>query len=300
MIIGYDVFGGSSFYAKIPENRYHDISFLGGLIDHIYADEDATDFKDASKPTTWRYTTLFNATLNKTLEAGSVQAEGYQIDRIRVQKRKISSLEWEDVYEIDYNMDEGLLYHEFLDNVVSNDATYQYSIVPISSQIIGDRVISEPITVSFDGVFLSDIENNVCLLYNVEISDITHNRASSTTSLKGYRYPVVTFGRSQFLSFNVSAMYIAEESLLSNTKQVEIGVERDDLQTLIAFLQDGRPKIYRDAHGNLAVVAVEGDVVESPHPRHAGRSNISFDLVEIANTNAETLQRLNLVKEVVK
>ena len=174
MIIGFNAFGEENnlaFDDRICHLNYNKLEITKGMIDQIYIDEDITIPYSTVKPNEWRYQTVLNAKFNGNLEGGSVEADNIQIEKIRFQRRRWDELEWQDVAEIEYKPNEKLLY-EAIDKYIANDFIYQYSIVPMTSTIMGNRIISDEITAKFEGIFISDKDSNYELLYDIELSDI--------------------------------------------------------------------------------------------------------------------------------
>src|SRR5690606_11713339 len=98
------------------------------------------------------FTTVMLASLKGNLEAGSIYNNGIEVDRVRFQKRKSDELYWTDVAELKYNFPEKKLY-EALDKYIQNDFEYEYSLLPVTDDVLGLRVKSSPIVADYDGFF---------------------------------------------------------------------------------------------------------------------------------------------------
>ena len=91
MIIGFNALGEEdemAFDSRICHTKYDKLEMYSGVIDHIYIDEDISIPHSTTKPDGWRYETSINAKFNNSLEGGSVEAENFQIKKIRFQKRR--------------------------------------------------------------------------------------------------------------------------------------------------------------------------------------------------------------------
>ena len=169
MFISLDFFGldeGAVFKTNIGHVNYNELQITGTMIDEIYVDEDIEIPVTTDNPESWTYSTILNAKFQGNLEAGNLSANGSEIELIKFQKRRWDELEWTDVGEVKYNED-GKVIYELLDKFVANQQVYQYSLLPVTSSVLGSRVLSEDITVDFEGVFLSDKDNNYRLLYDL-------------------------------------------------------------------------------------------------------------------------------------
>ena len=297
MIIGFNAFGEENnlaFDNRLCHTDYNKLEITDGMIDHIYIDEDITIPYTIEKPTNWRYQSVILARFQNNLEGGSVEADNIQIEKIRFQKRQWDELEWQDVAEIDYIPNEKLLY-EAIDKYVANDFVYQYSIIPMTSTILGNRIVSDEIIAKFEGVFVSDKDSNYELLYDVELSDIENNVANAVFEPKNARYPIVVHGNLDYASFDVTATFISAETMKDNSGRANIRMERLGKDRLLKFMKNGKPKIYRDHHGNLKLVSVVGNPKETPYNNVGGIAKLSFSLVEIGDMDSETLKANNLL-----
>lgn len=297
MIIGFNAFGEEdnlAFNNRLCHTDYSKLEITDGMIDHIYIDENITIPYSIEKPTNWMYQSVLLARFQNNLEGGSVEADNIQIEKIRFQRRQWDELEWQDVAEIDYVPNEKLLY-EAIDKYVANDFVYQYSIVPMTSTILGNRVVSDEITAKFEGVFISDKDSNYELLYDVELSDIESNTSNAIFEPQNARYPIVVHGNLDYASFDITSTFISAETVNSGGNNIDIRMERLGRDRLLKFMKNGRPKIYRDHHGNLKLVSVVGNPKETPYNEIGGIAKLSFSLVEIGDMDSETLRANNLL-----
>lgn len=297
MFIGLDAFGtyGNMFFNhRLYHLNYDKLEMKGGLIDQIYVDKDINIPYTTEKPDNWTYNTVLNAKFQNNLEGGSVGADGFQIEKIRFQKRRWDELEWQDVAEIKYMPNETLLY-EAIDKYVANNFIYQYSIVPITSSIIGNRVVSDEIEAKFNGIFISDKNSNYKLLYDIEISEIENNVGSGLFQPINSQYPIVTYSDLDYDSFSITSTFISAETTTKNG-DVDIRMERLGKDRLLKFMKNGKPKVYRDHHGSLKLVTVMGNPKEIPYNNIKGIAKLSFQLVEIGNMDDETLKRYGMLE----
>lgn len=298
MFIGYDFFNledGAVFDSQVPLRDINRIEVYNGLIDDIYVDEDNSSIFSTTKPSTWLYSTVLHAEFENTMEAGSVAAGGFTIDKIKLQKRQWNELEWFDVGELEYNPDDKLLY-ELYDKVIANDFVYQYSLIPVAANVIGNRVTSVEITAEFEGVFISDKENNYHLLYDAEVGDIAHVSPSTKFEPLGSKYPIVVYSETDYAEWAVNATFISAHTIADQPEsQVNVRMQQADKQQLMNFMKNKKPKIYRDMHGNLKLVTLLGNPSEAPRGDAPGIATLGFTLIEIDSTDADTLRSYDLL-----
>lgn len=300
MFIGLDMFGlkdGSVLNLGVPHTSYEQLEITGGLIDDIFVDESIEIPFTIDKPEGWTFSTVMFARLQNNLEGGSAEASGLIIESIKFQKRKWNELNWIDVGELEYEQGNKSV-RKLLDKVVSNDAIYEYSIIPVTSSVEGKRVLSEEVVVDFEGVFISDGDFNYRLLYDLETSDIDHNTPSSVIEPLNAKYPIVTYSNLDYASFNVEATFISAQTFLeqsSGKRQVSIRMEKIGREALLKFIKNKKPKVYRDKNGVLKLVSVVGKPQEKPLNGVDGIAKIAINFIEIGEINSETLAMYDML-----
>lgn len=296
MLIGVNAFGESNnlvFNIPLYQPNYNKLEIYDGKIDQIYADESIAIPYSIDKPEGWEYSTVLNFKANGDLEGGSIGAGNIPIEKIRFQKRRWDELEWQDVADVEYNTNEKMFY-EIIDKYIANDMVYQYSVLPVAGPILGNRIISEEVIAKFEGTFISDKDLNYELIYDVQISDILNNTSNALFEPKSAKYPIIVHSNLDYDSFDITATFVSTETF--NNGNVNIRMERLGKDKLLSFMKNGKPKIYRDKHGNLKLVSVIGKPIESPYNNIEGISKLSFSLVEIGDIDNNTLSANNLLQ----
>ncbi len=298
MIIGIDLFGyklhGNAFLTDVYHPNYNKIELMNMVLDEIYIDEDVDIDNRTEKPDGWNYRTVLDAKLQGNLEGGSVQAGGVQIEQIRFQKRRSDELYWEDVGVIAYRPNEQLLY-EVIDKFIQNDFTYQYSLVPYTANVMGNRVVSGEITAYFEGVFLSDKNNNYRLLYDIETDDIEHNIASAILQPLNSKYPIVSYGETNYRSSGITATFLSAETVNRDNGTVSVKMEKLGRQKLMDFLTNQKPKALRHQNGEIILMNIIGNPREIPDNKINGKMSVSFNFVEVGSTDSETLKQNDML-----
>lgn len=296
MFIGLDFYGlgesGTTFQTNIASSKYIEFGIRNCIVDEIYMDENINFEFSTTKPTEWNYSTILDAKFKGTLEAGNISGQGYSIQSIKIQKRKIDDTKWIDVAVLPYNS--SFENYSIIDNYVANDESYIYALIPITSTVVGERVLSNQVDVEFEGMFLSDKTHNYHLLYDVSVPNITHNTVSNVFELPASRYPIVTTSQIDYVSFPVEATVVTEGSSYG---QIDIKAEKQARENLMNFIKNRKPKVYRDDLGEIRLIMVTDKPQIVPLDGARGIAKISFSATEIGDINdSETLVECDLIE----
>lgn len=297
MIIGFNFFGdyeGSSvFETMMVHSDYYRTELKDGIIDEIYIDEDTTITNSTTKPNSWGFKTVLDAKFQDNLEGGSIQASGETIDSVLFQRRKTDELYWNDVAKIEYSQGETTFY-EIFDKFIQNDEEYEYSILPLAVDVKGERILSNPITADFEGYFISDKDNNYRLYYNAEFDTLTHNNPSAIHEPLNSQYPIVTYGQLNYRQGNLKALILSDSTISDH--EIDVRAEKKLRQQLMSFLNNRKPKIIRGQNGELLLITIVGNTQEEHNNKINGIANVSFEFVEIGNTDSDTLKSYDLIE----
>ena len=235
-----------------------------------------------------------NAKFENDLEAGTLDADGHIVTKLQIYRRKyLEDKDWLIVGEIDYDIEYNV--YTFIDRFAENESLYEYAIVPIAGSVIGDITISEPIKVSYDGVYISDLNNNFKLEIDLSKGAITHNTNMATYQPIGSQYPILSFGNQQYQSGTMAFLPLTEQQIVSGGKQINAKEEREYRNRVTNFLKNGSSKVIRTDSGEMMVVGVN-NIQETPKDGWLqDLSEISFDFVEIGKINGETMVDAGLV-----
>lgn len=97
MILGYSMFHGKDnlvYKTNVYHPSYSKLELKNMIVDEIYIDEDITIPYTIDKPDGWNYRTVIDSKFNNSLEGGSVQANNFQIEKVRFQRRLADEVEW--------------------------------------------------------------------------------------------------------------------------------------------------------------------------------------------------------------
>ena len=296
MFIGLDFYGleesGTTFQTNVADTDYIELHIENGLVDEVYADDNTNFEFTTNKPTEWNFSTILDGKFDNSLEAGNISGQGYSIQSIKIQKRKIDDSKWIDVAILPYNS--SFEDYSIIDNYVANDESYIYALIPITSTVLGERVLSNQVDVEFEGMFLSDKTHNYHLLYDVNAPDITHNTVSNVFELPASKYPIVTTSQIDYVSFPVEATVVTEGSSYG---QIDIKAEKRARENLMNFIKNRKPKVYRDDLGEIRLIMVTDKPQIVPLDGARGIAKVSFSATEIGDINdSETLIECDLIE----
>lgn len=286
MIIGVTPFKSnintSVFNTHIPDTKYNKVSVKKSIVDEIYIDEDTSIEFSVDKPNSFLTTTILNAKFKNTLEAGNIVGQNGVLDYILIQKRELGTNEWTDVGTFKLNSSD--IYYEMIDKYIGNNKEYEYSLVPVSNRTLGIRSNSYYIKPFYCGMFLSDKDNNFSFLANLEYNSISHINPTKIHQTINGTYPIVTYSKMRYTDFKVQALLVTKNNIYSYDYVNSVQYKRN----LLNWLNNGKPKVYRDNRGDIKIVAVSGDILENPISQKEGFNDISISFTEIGNINNTT------------
>ncbi|MBO1087235.1 hypothetical protein [Enterococcus mundtii] len=303
MIIGYNFFGSTFhsvvFDTAIPTSDIDEVVMGAGIYDELFVSVDTKIGDDNVKPANWAIKTIMDAKFNGNLEAGTIDADGHIVTKIQIYRRKTEgNTKWillgEFPYDVNYNV------YSFVDRLAENDVTYEYSIVPVANEILGDITISQPIKVDYKGVWISDLDNNYQLEYDFKLDSVKHNKNFVSQEPLNGRYPIITFGTQQYRSGSLTFLPLSEEQVKHGGTKINSKTERLAREAVLDFLNKPSAKVIRNDNGSVMVVATH-DVSEQPRDGVLiDISDISFSYTEIGDFDYETMSKGGLIGSALK
>lgn len=290
------VVGGMSnflfFSNPIFFDKSKDLTIEGIMLDTIKIDEALLDFLESKSE--WGYETILLGEFANSLEAGNVSNGGLQIDYLKLKKRKKDDLTWQDIKIFKYNPE--VKRYNFEDRLVESIEKYEYSIQPITSDILGSESIEEIYT-EFKGIWIVGDKNAQQLIYNTEISEIKSNISQNIVTTLGSRYPfLIKNGSINYREFTVQGKLVSKET--AKGKGIDKYEEKKLRNTIMKFLEDGKPKIIKDNSGNYILCQiVDSPILKPINDLNRSIYDISFNVVEIGDAyDEDTLLQYGLIK----
>lgn len=289
MIIGHTLFAynieGIIWDTPIPTDMLNTAMMYGGEYNKLYVDLDTSITDENVKFEGWNAKTIMNADFRGDLNAGSVGVKGFNITHIQFMRSIQYSGEWETVAVFDY--DEEYNHYTFVDRYVPNGVTYEYAIAPIANEIVGEKLVSDPILVEYEGVMVTDSENNYRLEFDTSLGALTHNASSTTMSPLNSKYPIVISSTDNYRTGNIKTLPLASDTLKGN--EINSLQEKLNRETLVKMLTNGKAKVLRIDNGSVMLVKT-GNVQETFRERNlSGLADVTFDFTEIGATNFSNL-----------
>lgn len=297
MIIGYNFFGleeGTVWDTPVCTDMLDELQIGEGTYDEVFIDLNTSITNEPAKPTLWSLTTIMDSKFTGDLDAGSIGAEGFKVNKIQLQRSIAGTGKWDAIGLFDYN--EEFNVYNYIDRYVQNGADYQYGIAPVANEIIGDRIVSTPITAQFEGIFITDKNENRRLEYDISLGDVAYNTNSALNQPINSPYPIVTFGQSRYRSGQLTVLPLSDETVALAGSGIDKLAEQINRQEWLDFLNNGRAKVLRMDSGVIMLVVTQnarvshkqGDIL-----RHL--ASISFDYTEIGDINFDMLTKNNLI-----
>lgn len=298
MLIDYNFFGsgvdGNVFDTPIPTENLDEVKMGAGVYDELYITVDTDIGEEDVKPTNWRLKTIMNAKFRDDLEAGSLDSDGHKITSIQIYRRKhLIEDDWLLIGQFDYERKYNV--YSFVDRFTENGAKYEYAIVPIAKDVIGDITISKPVTVDYDGVFISDLENNFKMEVDYELGTVTHNNNISTSVPLNGKYPIVTVGNQDYKTGQLGFLPLSPEQVESGGHTIDGRKEREYRDKVLDFLKNGKTKIIRDDNGDMMVVATHNVQSTSKNGSLVDLSAVSFQFTEVGGFDFDTMNKGGLI-----
>lgn len=303
MIIGYNFFGkgmdGNVFDTPIPTAFIDEVTMGAGIYDEIFVSVDTSIGSEEVRPRNWQLKTVLNAKFETDLEAGSLDSDGHEITTIQIYRRKfLTESKWLLVGEFDYDLKYNV--YSFIDRFTENGARYEYAIVPVAKDVIGDITISEPISVAYDGVFISDLHNNYKMEIDYEMGSRSHNTNISTSIPLNGRYPIVTMGNQDYRTGDITFLPLTQSQVDSGGHTIDGRTERMYREQILNFLKNGQTKVIRDDNGEMMVVAAHSVQEASKNGSLADLSAITFSFTEVGGFDFDTMSKGGLIGQAGK
>lgn len=300
MIIGHSFYGLEDVVwdTAIPTTQLDTMRMHEGIYDEVYMTLD-TNIKDDGKRENWSLKTIMNSKFENDLEAGTIDGNGHVVTRLQLYRRLYSATsDWVLIGDTDYT-DEFNVY-SFVDNTTENGRTYEYAIMPVANKIAGELNKSEPQKVEYEGVYISDTENNFRIELDFKQDTIQHNRNSALITPLNGKYPIAVFGKQDYRTSSLTFLPISQKQIDTGGTDVNGRDERSVRDKVTSFLNNGRAKILRNDNGDVMIIASQNVQTDPKETYLPDIQSVKFDYAELGRINSSDLTRTGLVAEAVK
>lgn len=300
MIIGHSFYGLEDVVwdTAIPTTQLDTMRMHEGIYDEVYMTLD-TNIKDDGNREKWSLKTIMNSKFENDLEAGTIDGNGHVVTRLQLYRRLYSSTsDWVLIGDTDYT-DEFNVY-SFVDNTAENGKTYEYAIMPVANKIAGELNKSEPQKVEYEGVYISDTENNFRIELDFQQDTIQHNRNSALITPLNGKYPIAVFGKQDYRTSSLTFLPISQKQIDTGGTDINGRDERTVRDKVTSFLNNGKAKILRNDNGDVMIIASQNVQTNPKETYLPDIQSVKFDYAELGRINSSDLTRTGLVAEAVK
>lgn len=286
--------GGCVHDTPVCTDMLDEIQVNGGKYDDIFIDLDTEGItNNTARPDRWTMTTIMNAEFEGNLDAGSIGGNGFKVTNVQLY-RTIAGIEnWQPIATFEYNEDFNV--YSYIDRYVSNGTEYRYALVPIANQINGEMLKSDTIKSEYEGIFLTDRNENRRFEYDIVLGDIVYNQSFSISQPINGAYPIVVFGNSKYRSSNLSVLPLSRSTVEMAGGGIDKIAEQVNRQEWLDFINNGKAKVLRMDSGLLALVVTHEATITHKEGQLKDLASISFNYTEIGELNFENIVRNALV-----
>ncbi|MFJ8247279.1 hypothetical protein [Peribacillus asahii] len=297
MIAGYNFFGleeGAIFDTPICTEMIDELTMDKGIYDEVYVDLNTAVTDTKLKPTEWTIHTIMDAKFTGDLDGGSLGAEGFKITHIQLYRSLYGIEKWDLIAQFEYNEDFNV--YDYVDRYVQSGMTYRYAVVPVANEILGEKLLSDTVSVYYEGIFLTDKKENRRLDYDIELGDIGYVTASSVNNPLNGEYPVVVVGNTNYRSGTLATLPLSESTIKMAGAGIDKSAEQVNRDKWIAFINNRKAKVLRMDSGVLMLIFTQ-------NPKIAHKTNdlirdlakISFDYIEIGGLTFDMMVNNDLI-----
>ena len=296
-LCGYDLYLGINALNPNPtvKKTIDSIKLRNAIFDYLYGTYSINI--NPNKPLEWNFSTIMFAQFMNTLNAGNLSENLSNISAVNVVRTNIDTGDKITVYEKAINNptveDFNFIFKDFAGK---NGGRYVYSVIPVlKSGISSSSVQTDPVTVQFKNVFLSDNTYSYEMVADVKYGNGTQKINVGTFEPIGRKYPVyVSNADTNYQIGSVSSKVIGNYFDLKEFNKQDITKQKDEI---LKFLTNRKPKILKDTNGNMWLIAITGaPSIEYDNKYNAGIMDISFNFMEIGDaTNEKDMMNCGIV-----
>lgn len=300
LIIGLDFFGygfdQQYFNTALPTSELDEVTIGAGMYDELFVSVDETMQADQNIPDDWTLMTVMDADFNNSLEAGSIDGDGRVVTDIQCYRREYASTNnaWQLVAQFPYDSNYNL--YTVVDRFIENHKTYEYCVIPLSHEIMGEMLINkEPVTSEFEGMFISDIDANYSMNIDFQFADLTYNTNMATSVPLNGKYPIISFGNAEYRTGSATFLPLTPQQEFGYSSEINAHDEFVNRQNIIKFLNNGKAKVIRREDGDVIVCATTNVKTTAKSEALDAISTVTFDFTEIGGLDYNTMEKAGLI-----
>lgn len=292
--IGYNFLCDGNLLDPYPTNvnNITTTKIENAIYNDFYITADVNSPYSTTVPTDWDIYTILLATLNHTLNAGSVDYTTAEVDSIRIKRRKKGEFTWATIYEQQINSPSDFQFSNE-DYFAMNDTEYEYAWVPVLAGAEGNYTIQE-IESQFRGVFICDADTIFKFIAGVAYGASQQVQQVATYNPLGKKYPIyVSNGANNYQTGALTTKLIGnyESTGVFNRKEM---VEQKN--TILQWLTNKKAKILKDDNGNIWLCFIMGEPSITYNSQWGNNMmELSFQYGELGEANnIEDMQNVGL------
>lgn len=248
------------------ENGLEEIKLRNGSFDHLHIEAGRSSLGNEflngqGRQERFTMRTVILMRFRGTFEGGSIEANDYTITRIQLARRIHDSLgTWDPIDEFAYDPEHN--WYSTVDRYPLSDVQYEYGFIPIAHEWVGTTVESNPVSVKFRDMFLTDANQNIAVRYNINIGPIQNNSIMGTLIPLNSQFPITSFGNANFRTGSISFLPVSRQTHDRFGASVDGNAEYINRRAIVNWLMNGQAKAFR--MGNVNYLVVTHDTIETP------------------------------------
>lgn len=298
-LLGYNFFADGNSADPMPtyDFKANSLSAGGFVIKQIRLSKDV-DFEETTNISSiWDENTLLLTHFDKkTLQAGYFPDAFSRAYKARIKRREVGTKNWFTIKEFDLrNKNIVISFDDY--SAVKSNTTYEYAIVPMSTETLEGQYFTRSVLSQYNGVFICTVDTAFKLYAQVSYGDTQQNQKINIYEPLNKKYPtLISNAATNYKTGSVTGMILQdeyeEEDRVPNRKDI---VEKAN--KFLEFITDKQPKVIKDWNGNAFLVVFTGNPTLNYDSNYGmGVINASADWVEVGSVDdRDDLYYANLI-----
>lgn len=273
------------------------VEIENGIYDHFNINSNTTNAYNSTIPLKWESSTIINANFAGHTNGGDLEATVKDIQYVLIKRRKSGTYNWVTIKKVRITEPDDL-YFAFNDYLVT-PGRYEYAFVPLLKSGIEGVYITQELDVSFNGMFVCDINSIYKFYSNVQFTGTTQAQKVKTYEPFGRKYPIyIANSKMNYQKGRLSATVLNSDYM--NTRRFDRNALREMRDAFVQFLTNKKAKIIKDWNGNAWMVAIVDDVgITFSAETDNALADVAFNYVEIGEVdNQEDMELNGLIEEI--
>jgi hypothetical protein len=265
------------------------LDISNGIFDELEI-KDTLDITNSSiKSTDWSTDTYMQALFQNNLESGSLTNQGISLQKIRFKRKKLGSLTWETLGEVDFSND--IQNYNLKDYFIKNTETYVYSVVGVTQNQEG-RGMEKTIQADYDSLFITDSDNNIAFRFNMELSDISTVQNKKFQTTLNSKFPATIYSNVKYRTGSFKAL-IMSKTTESAYGKIDAEAENINNENIFEILGQDKPFLLRYVNTFMLVSLSEPiqSVFDASNPSLVVAK---FNFTEVGESDVVTLRNFGI------